>query len=91
MKDSDLHQRKPSCWNYYSFLFVDELNSIATSAIVSNHSIDRKLKENSQLVEEDDSQVDLKKKYSKEEENEENMDSVHVAAKRFENNHLYSI
>ena len=91
MKDSDLQQGKPSCWNCCSFLFVDELNSIATSAIVSNHSIDRKLKENSQLVEEDDSPVDLKKKYSKEEENEESMDSVHVAAKRFENNHLYSI
>ena len=58
---------------------------------MSNHSIDRKLKENSQLVEEDDSQVDLKKKESKEEENEENMDSVHVAAKRIENNHLYYI
>ena len=91
MKDSDLQQGKPSCWNCCSFLFVDELNSIVTSTIVSSPSINRKLKENSQLVEEDDSQVDLKKKESKEEENEENMDSVHVAAKRIENNHLYYI
>ena len=88
MKDTDLQQGKPSCWNCGSFLFVDELNSIATSTIVSSPSINRKLKENSQLVEEDDSQVDVKKKESKEEENEENMDSVHVAAKRIENNHL---